>query len=383
MDWNEYSEYLRSKGIDLGATRQNLKTGKDELILKNKPRTPEEIIQKAVFEAQQKINLEIVKQWQSGTSYADKWSLGHVYEEFIEPNIISDDARNYVTFKNPEAKYYTSRWMALGKDVYFDVIDFLMNSVGGIDIVSKYVNTGLGIKDPEIYERIKTNKQLFTSYLRSRVNAAEQSPTNLNPKEFTDLKEFGRKDLFLAYVNTGRVYFPFIQDDPELARLHLQAKLEKNLTLSYEEVEYVFFVDKNEDRLIKVLEQGNQLSEERYNVIKDNPKLLSIALSVAPMYGVYPHWIKDARTKVFTLDDVNLVKAFAIKYGFSADEIKLAKRYGLENAAKFTVLMRTADSEIVELFDPENPDDVSILSQFGQINLADPFLYDERWSTDD
>ena len=35
MDWNEYSEYLRSKGIDLGATRQNLKTGKVELILKN------------------------------------------------------------------------------------------------------------------------------------------------------------------------------------------------------------------------------------------------------------------------------------------------------------------------------------------------------------
>jgi hypothetical protein len=288
-------------------------------------------------------------------------------------------SRNYIQFNNPEAKYYTARWMSLGKSVDPEVVDFLMNSVGGIDILSKYVNTGMEIKDQDIYEKIKSNKQLFASYLRSRVNAAEQSPTNLNPKEFTDLKEFGRKDLFLAYVNTGRVYFPFIQDDPELARLHLQAKLEKNLTLSYEEVEYVFFVDKNEDRLIKVLEQDNQLSEERYNAIKDNPKLLSIALSKAPMYGVIPHWIKDARTKVFTLDDVNLVKAFAIKYGFSADEIKLAKRYGLENAAKFSVLMHTADSETVELFNPENPDDVNILSQFGQIDLVDPFLYDERW----
>ena len=57
------------------------------------------------------------------------------------------------------------------------------------------------------------------------------------------------------------------------------------------------------------------------------------------MYNVIPHWIKDARTRIFTLDDVNLVKAFAVKYGFSADEIKLAKQYGLENAAKFSVLI--------------------------------------------
>jgi hypothetical protein len=380
MDWNDYSEYLRSKGVNLGATRENPETGEEELILKNKPRTPEEIIQSAVFAEIRTLGLQTINEWQSGLCTTDNSIFRNdFYEEYIKPNMVQTYSRNYIQFNNPEAKYYTARWLSLGKSVDPEVVDFLMNSVGGIDILSKYVNTGMEIKDSDIYEKIKSNKQLFASYLRSRINAAEQSPTNLNPKEFTDLKEFGRKDLFLAYVNTGRVYFPFIQDDPELARLHLQAKLEKNLTLSYEEVEYVFFVDKNEDRLIKVLEQDNQLSEERYNAIKDNPKLLSIALSKAPMYGVIPHWIKDARTKVFTLDDVNLVKAFAIKYGFSADEIKLAKRYGLENAAKFSVLMHTADSETVELFNPENPDDVNILNQLGQIDLADPFLFDERW----
>jgi hypothetical protein len=381
MDWDDYSEYLKSKGVNLGATRENPETGEEELILKNKPRTPEEIIQSAVFNQHGTLDMQTLKEWQSGLTQANLAEFrDDFYDEHIQSNVVREYARNDFQFKNPDAKYYTSRWMSLGKSVDPEVVDLLMNSVGGIDILSKYVNTGMEIKDSDIYEKIKSNKQLFASYLRSRVNAAEQSPTNLNRKEFADLKEFGRRDLFLAYVNTGKIYFPDIQDDLELARLHLQAKLEKNFTLSYEEVEYVFFVDKNEDRLIKVLEQGNQLSEERYNVIKDNPKLLSIALSVAPMYGVYPHWIKDARTKVFTLDDVNLVKAFAIKYGFSADEIKLAKRYGLENAAKFTVLMRTADSEIVELFDPENPDDVSILNQLRQIDLVDPFLYDERWS---
>ena len=35
MDWNDYSEYLRSKGVNLGATRENPETGKEELILKN------------------------------------------------------------------------------------------------------------------------------------------------------------------------------------------------------------------------------------------------------------------------------------------------------------------------------------------------------------
>jgi hypothetical protein len=380
MDWNDYSGYLRSKGINLRATRENPETGEEELILKNKPRSPEETIQSAVFNSHGTLNMQTLKEWQSGLSEGNKAEFrDDFYDEYIQSNVVREYARGDFQFKNSEAKYYTSRWMSLGKSVDPEVVDFLMNSVGGIDILSKYVNTGMEIKDSDIYEKIKSNKQLFASYLRSRVNAAEQSPTNLNPKEFTDLKEFGRKDLFLAYVNTGRVYFPDIQDDLELARLHLQAKLEKNFTLSYEEVEYVFFVDRNEDRLIKVLEQGNQLSEERYNAIKDNPKLLLIALSKAPMYNVIPHWIKDARTRIFSLDDENLVKAFAIKYGFSADEIKLAKQYGFENAAKFTVLMRTADSEIVELFDPKNPDDVSILNQLGQIDLVDPFLYDERW----
>ena len=378
MDWNEYSEYLRSKGIDLGATRQNLKTGKDELILKNKPRTPEEIIQKAVFEAQQKINLEIVKQWQSGTSYADKWSLGRVYEEFIEPNIISDDARNYVTFKNPEAKYYTSRWMALGKDVYFDVIDFLMNSVGGIDIVSKYVNTGLGIKDPEIYERIKTNKQLFTSYLRSRVNAAEQSYITLTVNEFDDLLILGRKDLIIAYVKTGKAAFDDLPND--IKRLHIDAKLEKRIGLTGKEMDFVFDKDKDEDRLAKILELGGiNLHGGKFNVIKDNPRLLSIAINRLPIF--HKEWVDELRPRILSMGDGSLAASFAVKFGFSANEIKLAKEIGgdFELIAKISVSFHKADEETVKLFDPENPNDVNCLQTISSVGLIEPFLDDERW----
>ncbi len=382
MNWDEYSRYLKSKGINLEATRENSETGEEELILKNKPRTPEEIIQSAVFSEIREMSLRTLKEWQSGFSEADiSIFQNDFYEEYIKPNVDQTYSRNYVHFKNPEAKYYTARWMSLGKQVEIEVFDFLMNSVGGMDIIAKYVNTGMQIKDQEIYERIKSNKQLFTSYLRSRVNAADQSPANLTKQEFTDLKELGRKDLLLAYVNTGKCDFSDIKDDPELAKLHIDAKLEKNDILDYYEVEYVFFVDKNEDNLAKVLEQNDSLNEERYNAIKDNPRLFGIALSKASHYGVVPHWIKDARTRIFNFGDANLVKIFAVKYGFGADEIKLAKQFGddLENAAKFSVLMHRADSEIVELFNPENPNDVSIVSQFGGIKLAEPFLYDERW----
>ncbi len=381
MDWDAYSNYLKGKGVNLGATRENPETGEEEVILKNKPRTPEEIIQSAVFSEFSLLTKELLKKWQSGLSTVDSSIFQQdFYEEYIKPNVVQQYARNAVQFRNPDAKYYTARWMSLGKNVDPEVVDLMMNSVGGIDILSKYVNTGMKIEDQEIYEKIKSNKQLFSSYLRSRVNAVEQSPTNLTRQEFDDLKEFGRKDLFLAYINTGRAWFSSIKNDPEIARLHLQAKLDKNQLFDYDEVEYIFFVDKNEDRMLKAIEQDNSITEERYNVIKENPKLLAAALYKAPMYGVLPWWIKEARTTIFTFNDENLTKTFAFKYGFSADEIKLAKQYGLENAAKYSVLQHTADDETVKLFDPENPDDVYIISQLPSIELSEPFLYDERWS---
>ena len=381
MDWDAYSNYLKSKGVNLGATRENPETGEEEVILKNKPRTPEEIIQSAVFSGPSFLKIAILKEWQSGLSTVDGSIFQQdFYEEYIKPNVVKNYARSLVQFRNPDAKYYTARWMSLGKNVDPEVVDLMMNSVGGIDILSKYVNTGMKIEDQEIYAKIKSNKQLFSSYLRSRVNAAEQSPSNLTRQEFADLQELGRKDLFLAYINTGRAWFSSIKNDPEIARLHLQAKLDKNQLFDYDEVEYIFFVDKNEDRMLKAIEQDNSITEERYNVIKENPKLLAAALYKAPMYGVKPWWIKEARTTIFTFNDENLTKTFAFKYGFSADEIKLAKQYGLENAAKYSVLQHTADDETVKLFDPENPDDVYIISQLPTIELSEPFLYDERWS---
>jgi len=59
------------KGIDLRTTRENPETGEEELILVNKPRTEEEILQGNVFSTikfKGGLKLEDVQLWQSGKS---------------------------------------------------------------------------------------------------------------------------------------------------------------------------------------------------------------------------------------------------------------------------------------------------------------------------
>lgn len=98
---------------------------------------------------------ELLKKWQSGLSTVDSSIFQQdFYEEYIKPNVVQQYARSAVQFRNPDAKYYTARWMSLGKNVDPEVIDLMMNSVGGMDILSKYVNTGMKIEDQEIYEKL-------------------------------------------------------------------------------------------------------------------------------------------------------------------------------------------------------------------------------------
>ena len=142
-DWNKYSEYLSSKGINLKATRQNPKTGEEELILKNKPKTQEEILQTATFSGVARLSVNDILEWQSGKSKVngedkniDKDTL-----EILEE--ISDFYGLRYIVNNPDAKFYTSRWMGLGKPVEDEVLEYLSKSVGGEDLLMKYVNTGM------------------------------------------------------------------------------------------------------------------------------------------------------------------------------------------------------------------------------------------------
>jgi hypothetical protein len=69
MDWDKYSEYLESKGIDLGAKRSNLETGEEEKILQNKPLSDEEkffLQYYNIYKSSGQVTVEQIKQWARG-----------------------------------------------------------------------------------------------------------------------------------------------------------------------------------------------------------------------------------------------------------------------------------------------------------------------------
>ena len=69
MDWDDYSKYLKSKGIDLEKTRTNPETGEDEIILKNKPLSEEEKFFMSYYQFATRgaeLTVEDIKLWPKG-----------------------------------------------------------------------------------------------------------------------------------------------------------------------------------------------------------------------------------------------------------------------------------------------------------------------------
>lgn len=69
MDWDDYSEYLQGKGVDIGAKRTNSETGEEENILKNKPLTDEEnffLQYYNLFKNNSNLTVEQVQKWARG-----------------------------------------------------------------------------------------------------------------------------------------------------------------------------------------------------------------------------------------------------------------------------------------------------------------------------
>jgi len=98
------------------------------------------------------LGVEDILLWQSGKSKVngedrniekiDKDSLDIIEE------ISSRSGIAYIV-NNRDAKFYTSRWMGLGKRVKDEVLEYLSQSVGGEDLLMKYVNTGLQLSETQ------------------------------------------------------------------------------------------------------------------------------------------------------------------------------------------------------------------------------------------
>jgi hypothetical protein len=274
MGWKEYSEYLSSKGVNLQATRQNPKTGQEELILKNKPKTKEEILQTATFKGVARLSVNDILEWQSGKSKVngEDENINKDTLEILEE--ISDFYGLRYIVNNPDAKFYTSRWMGLGKPVENEVLEYLSKSVGGEDLLMKYVNTGMQVNN-EQYQFFRKNKNFLTSYLRSQLIAGR----DFNVLEFNDLISLNRKDLFKHYVEK-RGSLPsslksIIEKYPDYLKLYIEALIESG---NMSAVDDTYLLNLNDrDLIIKYLSTVKKyISGDIQRAIADDPELFLI-----------------------------------------------------------------------------------------------------------
>ena len=378
MGWKEYSEYLSSKGVNLQATRQNPKTGQEELILKNKPKTQEEILQTATFKGIARLSVNDILEWQSGKSKVngEDESINKDTLEILEE--ISDFYGLRYIVNNPDAKFYTSRWMGLGKPVENEVLEYLSKSVGGEDLLMKYVNTGMQVNN-EQYQFFRKNKNFLTSYLRSQLIAGR----DFNVLEFTDLISLNRKDLFKQYVEK-RGSLPsslksIIEKYPDYLKLYIEALIESG---NMSAVDDRYLLDLNDrDIIIKYLSTvKNYISGDVQRAIADDSELFLVysrnKLTDTSLFdgsSILGFPIKVMRNAILESGDKSLIKEVAMATGFNYDHFEIAKKLGVLQEVKYSILCPKPSNYIAKYYNSDDPFDVSLIGQVKDVNVLQDF----------
>lgn len=188
---DKYLSYLKSKNVDLDATRTNPKTGEEEKILQNKPISVSEEIESKIFSSP--VDLSVIKEWMSGYCTV-KFSRNNIvaseqrlldeikanYSDVQKLDMDSIAISDYYKIKNPEAPYYLSKYIGTGKILDDRILDFLMDSVGGENLLIKYVNTGIKLPRQQV-EKIKDKKQLMRSYVAKQLQVGHHHHQHMDP----------------------------------------------------------------------------------------------------------------------------------------------------------------------------------------------------------
>jgi len=395
MTWEQYQEYLMGKGIDLRTTRENPETGEEELILVNKPRTEEEILQGNVFSTikfKGGLKLEDVQLWQSGKSKitSDESNLKR-----FDPNTGARIIPEHEIIDNPDSRYYLSRYLGLGHPTNDEVISYLLDKVGGEDVLSKYLTTGIKIPDSQ-YNIIKSDRQLLVSYLRTQIIACENSTRyeTLDSGYFEDLVKTGRKDLLSYYFKNVVINYDkdsqleFIAKNPEYHKYQVELKLNKKLVLNDQDEELLGTLqDKN--LIQEYLEQLNRKikSEQLLDFIIQDSDLLS---SLTKRLFTGRNWENDSNTVnkivpyVIATRDESLISLLAKNVNINLEEFDLANQLGVLDSVKKSVTcmtnLRPFDPQVFKYFNPENSFDYEIISKINNPGRLD-FLaeYNPKW----
>jgi hypothetical protein len=398
-DWNKYSEYLSSKGINLQATRQNPETGQEELILKNKPKTSEEILQNATFRYMATLGVEDILLWQSGKSKVngedrDIEKIGKNSLNIIEE--ISDRSGIAYIVDNPDAKFYTSRWMGLGKRIKDEVLEYLSQSVGGEDLLMKYVNTGMKLSETQ-YQFFRKNKSLLTTYLRNQIIGGR----NFSPVMQVDLMKINRKDLFKQLIEKqgGISEFakPTLEEKPDFLRIYLETLIENNnlqtgMRADLSDADLLLKLN-DRDLLIKYISTVKTFVPNGVrNFIFEDPKFPELYLIYAKnrltdkdlvdFTSAFPK--KDLRNVILQSGDKSLIKEVAMATGFEDEDFEKAKELGVLEEVKYSILSSKPSEKIAKYYNPDDPFDLSLINQIKNVDVLREFSfnnYDEYSET--
>ena len=205
-DFNNYLEYLKSKNVPIDAQVRNPETGKEEPLLKNKPKTPEEVVYGDIFKYRaghegSKFTPEDIKNFSKGilTLRGDQRKLiinpekpDEIGVEFPGKGVISsinlegmvniidkvpaeqENAYNSVTLQSNLFKDYLSISITTGEQLTDESFDYVLNLPGSKEILIQYVNTGLSLSRYQVDKIAAMSKSLLRSYVRQQVNALDQ-----------------------------------------------------------------------------------------------------------------------------------------------------------------------------------------------------------------
>lgn len=237
-----YLTYLKSKGVNIDATKTNPETGEEEKVLKNKPITPEEKLETGLgnYVKHLDVNVDDIKSWSTGKFELRPYSKdgfikdngdntyspsagGHIGKSIEIPEemvaeknhlgksagILPSEATSHLleslTIESESVKTFLSKFIGMGWIMPDDIFEYLFDVPGGKDYLVQYVNTGLELPKNQI-EKVQTNKQLFNSYVKQQLSAWEMGHNDGEILRYLDPNDASDKEKVLKAFSKTRKF---------------------------------------------------------------------------------------------------------------------------------------------------------------------------------
>ena len=235
MDWDDYSEYLQSKGIDLGAKRTNPNTGEEEQILQNKPLTDEEkffLQYYNLFKSSTQLTVHQLKKWERGIVSVNDETLPEknpYYGErefFIEESNKSGQEKSLQLIIRQKSKHGLYRPAVILPIKREQIVDLRYKS-------GKRYNSDFYATSNEQVQRgypLNLNDLQFGGYEKTE-------PLDDIELQVGDAKNFLTKFVGLGYLLPDEV-FDYVMELPDGREL-LSQYVDTGITLSNEQIEKI------------------------------------------------------------------------------------------------------------------------------------------------